>query len=410
MFEWLWHILAGYQWITVGIQCRSTVMNLLFREQIPFYKEIADNSTVQIAIPLREYKHFQKAAEAECISYTAGKLCGLPRVTGFLKKRPGIFIGFCVLFFWCLYSQNLIWRYDISGNTDTPDSEIIDLLTELGCGIGDWHPGIDFDTLHARFRAQSDTIAWISVYMNGTTAEVQVRESKKPDNVKHRENIYANVIAADAGEIVISEVTEGESAVKVGDVVIPGELLISGVIQMRKENQYRLEYAAGRVLAKVACPLSAEISLIREEKVYTGREKTENTIKIFKKNINLFRNAGIPYTTYDTICTMEELCLFDSWSIPVTVTKTTHREYVMEPQTISPEEAADIAMKTLREKISEAIGDGELLSQSFTICRTEQSYRIDCLLYCLKDIGKTMEFTAPPAATEEAQNEITHSR
>ena len=377
-------------------------MNLLFREQIPFYKEVVHGEGVSVAIPQNEYLHFCEAAEMECIPYTVGELCGLPKWIRFIRQRPGIPAGLLVLLFWCLYSQNLIWNFEITGNTDTPDSEITELLTELGCGIGDWHPGIDFDTLHARFRAESDSIAWISVYMNGTTADVQVRESKKPDVVKETEGVYAHVIASEAGEVVIAEVKEGESAVGVGDVVMPGELLISGVIQMRKEDQYRLEYASGRVLAKVACPISVEITLEQEEKVYTGQEKREKTIKIFKKNINLFRNAGIPYTTYDTICRMEEVCLFDRWTIPVTVSTTTYREYTMETKTISPKEAADLAMKTLREKMNEAIGEGELLSQSISITQTEDAYRIDCLLYCLKDIGKTVEFTAHADNTGES--------
>ncbi|MBE6568783.1 MAG: hypothetical protein E7658_01025 [Ruminococcaceae bacterium] len=398
MFEWLWKILAGYRWIITDICCRTELMNLLFREQITFHKEIILGEQIRLSIPEKEYAHFKNVAGEICLPFTEGELCGLPKLIQFLHRRPGLPIGFAIFLLWCLLSRNLIWRIDITGNTNVPDSEIIDLLTELGCGIGDWHPSIDFDTLHAKFRAESDSIAWISVYMNGTVADVQVRESKKPDTIHHPENTYANIIAAEAGEIVIAEVKEGESAVSVGDVVMPGEMLISGVVQMRKENQYRLEYAAGRVLARVACPVSVEISLEQAQKVYTGREKTENTIKIFKKNINLFRNAGIPYTTYDTICRMEEVCLFDRWSIPVTITRTTHREYVTETKTITPEEAADTAMKTLREKISEAIGEGELLSQSFTVTRTEESCRIDCLLYCLKDIGKTVEFTASSEA------------
>ena len=74
----------------------------------------------------------------------------------------------------------------------------------------------------------------------------------------------------------------------------------------------------------------------------------------------------------------------------------------METKTISPKEAADLAMKTLREKMNEAIGEGELLSQSISITQTEDAYRIDCLLYCLKDIGKTVEFTAHADNTGES--------
>ena len=181
--------------------------------------------------------------------------------------------------------------------------------------------------------------------------------------------MYANVVAAAGGEIVLAEVFDGEAAVQIGDVVLPGEVLISGVCQMRHENQYRLTYARGRVLARVACPLSVEIAREREVKRYTGRTRTDISLKIFKKEINLFKTTGNPYTSCDM-----------------------YREYETVTETVDIQKAADEAMAELRRQIEMATADGELVSQTVTITATEDTYRLDCLLYCEKDIAKTAEF------------------
>lgn len=402
MWEWIILFCAGAVRVRIPVCLRTAVMDWLFRAEIRAYRERPWRKSVSFVLRRCDFARFVTAAEANGWDYGSDRLTGLPAILGFLRKRPGIAAGFAVLFLWCLFSQNLIWRVEIEGNTTTDDGEITALLSELGCGVGDWIPGIDYDWVHANFRARSDSIAWLSVYQNGTVAEVQVRESKKPPqkDSADRPGVYANVVAAAGGEIVLAEVFDGEAAVQIGDVVLPGEVLISGVCQMRHENQYRLTYARGRVLAKVACPLSVEIAREREVKRYTGRTKTEISLKIFKKEINLFKTTGNPYATCDTISTMEEVCLWNRYAIPVWITRTVYREYETVTETVDIQKAADEAMAELRRQIGIATADGELISQTVTIKASEDTYRLDCLLYCEKDIAKTAEFRdVPPIDT-----------
>ena len=57
-------------------------------------------------------------------------------------------------------------------------------------------------------------------------------------------------------------------------------------------------------------------------------------------------------------------------------------------------------MAELRRQIGIATADGELVSQTVTIKASEDTYRLDCLLYCEKDIAKTAEFRdVPPIDT-----------
>lgn len=410
MWEWIIRFFCGAVRVTIPFCLRTTVMDWLFCAEIKPYNECVTEQSVSFLLLRRDYERLLYTAEKNGWQLSCGSLSGLPAILHFCKKRPGIVSGFIILLLWCFLSQNWIWKIEITGNTDTSDAEIISLLDALGCGVGDWIPGIDYDWVHANFRARSDSIAWLSVYQNGTIAEVQVREAKIPPDREDKSGIYANVVAAEGGEIVLAEVFHGEAAVKKGDVVLPGEILISGVCQMRHENQYRLTYAAGRVLAKVACPISVEITREREVKRYTGREKTDISVKFFKNEINLLKTTGIPYTTCDTICTMEEVCLWNRYSIPVWIQKTVYREYVMEMEYVDTRTAAEEAMAELRRRIEAATTDAEILSQAVTITEAEDTYRLDCLLYCEKDIAKTTEFYSTPVVGSDDKKDSIHKK
>jgi len=394
MFEWLWRFFAGWCTIAVDAECRSLLFALLYKEEIGFFGEKNKKDRTYVRILNKDKRKWHVAADEACLCYTMEKEGGLPKIVWFLGQRPGVGLGLLILISWCLYSQKIIWNFEIDGNENLSDAYIIEELTSLGCGLGTYYPGVDFDALHANVRAVDPEIAWLSVYMNGTTAQVQLREVKHGEANTAPQGVYANVVASEAGEILRTEVVEGTAVVKSGDVVTAGEILISGVVPMKEEGQARLEYAEGRVLAKVACPISVEIETVTEEKVYTGRVKQEKTIKIFQNSINLLKNTGIMYASYDTINKMEQVCLFDRLPIPVFVYTTEYKEYEMQTLTLSPEEASRKAGLLLRQELDKEIENGELLGQTITTSVTDTgNYRIDCLLYLLRDIGKTVEFS-----------------
>ena len=126
-------------------------------------------------------------------------------------------------------SGRVIWCVNVTGNSTVPDGEIIEILESLGCGVGDFFGDIDFDVLHTRFLMKSDNIGWISVNMNGTHANVEVREIIFGKE-ETKEGGFYNVVAAEDGQIVRMAAVEGKPVCEIGDTVLRGELLISGAI------------------------------------------------------------------------------------------------------------------------------------------------------------------------------------
>ncbi len=383
--------LVGWREFRVDTACRSAAFDLMYRGGISFSRERERDGRVSFRVRESCTAELCSLLEGACIEYELGEVRGLPALVRWLFYRPAIPIGAALFLIWMFYSSRLIWDVRVFGNTKTSEAEIIALLDELGCGIGDYYPSIEFSKVHANYAAAQNDIAWLSVYMNGTVAEVQVRELWADTRPKHEEGVYANVVATCDGIVESVNVFEGQAAVRAGDLVRAGQVLISGVVE-NKDGSVRYEYAAGEVYCTVAEPISVKIEPWREKKVYTGRNFSKKSMKIFKKTINLLGKGGIEGATYDTIDTMEQLCPFGLSTIPIWISKTEYREYVTERETVSAEDAAEYAMMELSREIKERAASGTMLSKSVEISSDESGYRLDCLLYLSRDIGKTLEF------------------
>ena len=301
-------------------------------------------------------------------------------------------VGILMFYLWMSYSSQLIWDVRVEGNTKTDTDEITEMLADLGCGIGDRYTKINFNKLHADYAAMQHDIAWLSVFMNGSVAEVQVRELYRNERKKHENGTYANIVADCDGVVEEVNVIEGQAAVFPGQLVRKGQVLISGVVE-GKDGEFRYEYAEGEVICRTATSICEKVNVNREKKAYTGREKTRFRVKIFKKMINLFIKGGIEYGVCDTISTMDKLCPLGLCEIPVWIEKTVSREYVSENEQISAERASEEAMLSLNRKIKRLTTDAELEYKEIHSKFEDGVYTIECMLYLRRNTAATSEFT-----------------
>lgn len=395
--------LCGWRYLTVAGEYRGEAMDLLYRENLSFrHSGTTQDGDVRIHMRARAAKRFLALAEKTGIRCTASDMHGLPVVLAFMRQRPMIPLGCLLAAVWIAYSSHIVWDIHVTGNTKTSDEEIMETLDSLGFGIGTYFPDVDFEKLHTQYAAAQHDIAWLSVYMNEAVAEVQVRELVKDERIKHAGDTYANIVASCTGVVEEIHVFEGQAAVMVGDVVRPGQVLISGVV-VKKDGGTRCEYADGEVVCRTVVPISAQVMTERETKNYTGEEKHEKTVKIFKKSINLFGKGGITYASYDKISTMEQVCPFGAVPLPIWIEETVYRETAAVRETISADDAAAEAMAELTGKIKDETADAELVGREVSTTFENGVYRIDCVLTLRKDIGKTVEFTAENTAPPSTQ-------
>ena len=326
-------------------------------------------------------KHNIRAEEKEILGYFS-LLCPL-------KRRWGLFIGALFLFVALLFSQRIVWRIDITGNTKTCKADILKELEDAGLHLGTYIPGIDYDSIHNRLLLNSSTLAWVSVNKNGNVASVMVKEKEDANN--NQNSVYTNVVAKYDGYIDSIILKNGKKAVKIGDVVKKGDILISGVLDSQAEG-VKYEHASGEVKAYVNKEINIKIPLKSSKKIYTG-----NTLKCYKYKIyNFPLKFSSKYSNlsgfYDTIEKSEMMTILGVANIPIEVVTTVYYEYKIEDITHTLQEASDLAYAELTSQLENALLNAELISKSLSTSYDDDYFYLNCKIYCLEDIAEEKEF------------------
>ena len=391
----LFHFLAGETSLTLPKSSAAAAIETIRRAGLSYSDMKTTGESVVLSASFLTARKIEKELRAAEIEFAA-ETHGLPRILYRYRYRWGIAIGMLLFAVGITVSSRYIWCFEITGNKTVSDEEVIAGLTELGCGIGSRRDKIAFDDVENEFALRSDRIAWISVNIKGTTAHVEVREVKDGTG-GDKTGKCANLVARESGEIVYLDVSSGRAAVRSGDVVREGELLVSGINES-KSGKLRYEYAEGRVMARVTRLIHVEVSSVKTEKVYTGRETVDREINIFGKVINLFGKGGNEGEKCDMIVTSEKFSFFRDETLPVYLTTRLYREYELVSETVSEEEAVAAAMAEFRRQMDEALLDAELLEKTVTTEFTDGVYCLDCRLYVLTDIAETRDI---PVGTDE---------
>ena len=324
------------------------------------------------------------------IAYTRKNINGIPAYILRYRKRWGISVGAILFSVITFMSGRYIWSFDISGNNTVPDEEILSILNDLGCSVGTKISSIDFDMLHNDFLIRSDNISWISVNMDGTKANIEVREVKKGNEISRDLN---NIIANEDGQISLISVVKGKPQVVIGDVVRKGDILISGVSTYREGEKNYYADAQGEIYATVNRKFVVEIQRASASKDYTGQITDNKSLKFFGFSINLFPNSRIQYSNYDTIVDNRQIVLFDSVYLPLWIETVEYKEYNVSEYTLSESEAKIKAIKEYKDKLAELTKDVELINIDTKHSSENGVYRIECSMYCIADIAEKAPFT-----------------
>lgn len=337
------------------------------------------------SLMLSQCRMIESAMRERGVEYEITGEHGPWKVVRRYKKRIGIPIGALIFLLLLFLSERFIWTFEVVGNDTVPDREILEQLDKLGCSVGTYIPSVDFDSLHNLFLLSERRISWISVNLNGTHAMVEVRETQPP--ATHIDaNAPHNLVASEAGLIEYSEILRGAKIAREGDYVNEGDLLASGVVQMK--HGLSLIHARGSVMARVKREIKIEVPLKESTKMLTGREFSEKTLNFFGISLKIFKNTSNLPENCDKIIRESPLSFFDAVTVPITLHETVYREYSDAVITRSEEEAKAEAYKRLRAECAAVAADSEIVSRNVSAGLVGGAYVIECELEVIRDIAR----------------------
>lgn len=375
---------------------------LIFGYHRIFFKE--ENSSLILTLFLRggvsarlaskgelllSHKDFLKAREIldDRFEYTFSETKGLRGVLERSKIRYGFFAAILILSVLSFFSYNTVFDIRVNGNEQMTEQEVLDELEAAGFSVGSSWIFSDRTETEARVLAKSENIGWINVNRRGSVAYVEIIEKLTPSAPKPNYK-YANVVAD--RDCVIEEITvkKGYAAVKVGDAVRRGDVLISGV---PIDSLGSFCIAEGTVIGRV----NQSLQVCCEKKQTVRIEKDENlhgfSINIIDFPIKIFKIYGNSVPECDIIERKTDCVLFGK-RLPIEFLRSYRKSYVTEERVLSESELFTLAREITAEKILSAVGDGELLKARSQGNLNSDEYKMTTEIVYVTSVAQLLPF------------------
>lgn len=383
------------------------LINLCAQEGIEFWAmEWPDGHTVRLTTRRRTLRRLEELAQRAGCEVERESSRGLPDFLDRFRTRYAFLIG--LAFALCAVSllSRFVLTVQVSGNKEVPSAVILSQLRQLGVRPGVYGPALNRRQLAQELLVRVDGLSWAAVNLHGTRVEVIVRESiQTPERVD--ESGYFDIVAEADGVITHIEPEQGDAAVREGDVVARGDVLISGTVTLEPPlyselpPRYYQTHARGRVWARTWRLLTASIPVETTVKDYTGAEKSVWSLNILGRRVKIFGSTSISWPMYDKITQVRRAALPGGGELPLSLSRETVREY--RPRTVEVDRAAAQALleERLLGQLSALIGeDGEVESTHFAARVNGDRLEVTLTAQCLEEIGEerpgTGEFPERP--------------
>ncbi len=373
-------------------------LNLCAQERIQFWAvQWPDGQTLLLrAVRRQEGKLNRLAQRAQCRMEVVER-AGLPTLLWQVRRRYALLLGLALSLCAVGVLSQFILTVEVEGNESVSAQEILSVMKALGVRPGAYAPEIEENIVCAQALLELPELSWISVNIHGVRAQVEVREKSAKPEIEDT-STPANVVADASGIITRMEVLSGQAMFQVGDTVVEGEVLVSGVIELEGPVYREIDlgtltvHAAATVYARTWRTLTAQAPLESGEKGYTGRSVSRWSLNFFSLRLQFYKNSGISYDMYDKIKETHSLTL--GVGLPLSITRETLREYTVQAADADADAASTQLRQELEQRLEQILADreGEILETSFSETRQNGLLTVTLTAQCSEKIGVTQTF------------------
>lgn len=388
MYQKFWNFLRGSVSLTADSPTPERILNLCAVHDIPVWELHWHNAERFSMRTTREgVRRLHKACGQVEVRFTFSGEEGAPKLLRQFRYRYAL-IAALALFLGLLWLGNtFIWAFEVTGNDTIPTETILRALEKQGVTIGTRGLSIDQDDLRNHLLLELRDISWLTVYMRGCTAHVQVVERDKPPALM-KDGDKTNVVASRDGLVTKVEALDGKAMVLPGTTVRKGQLLISGVVDSDFRGM-RLLHGMGRVYARTWYELSVSVPLTVQEHTEAEKETTRLSLIFGKQRIKISGRGSILPSECDKMTLYTPMTLPFGFRLPVTLVKERVTRYGQTETQRSASEAREageaLLLQQLRETMTE---DGEVLTTRFAAAEKDGWLLVTLSAECSEQIGE----------------------
>ena len=388
-------------WLFGAVQVRITgaqpelLLNLCAKEGILLWKTIwRDPFCLELQVPHRQYALLCTLAQRVQCESQVQRRWGAPVFFRRFRRRYALLAGLLVCLVLGALGSQVILTIEVSGNVDLTAEEIISRLRLCGVEVGSFGPAIPTREKENQLMLAMDELSFCALNRRGTCLEVLVREAGDSPEVKDQSQ-PTHVIAAATGRVTHIEPWGGDAQFQEGDMVVKGDVLISGTVspnvvleQGVESFGTKLAHAEGKVLAETWHSLSANLDLNAPVKTYTGEETSRRCLSIMGRRVKFYQNSGIPYEKYDTITELRPWTPVAGKTLPIVWETEQVREYTLTTTPLDQSRGEEMLRQELRRRLERAMDQGEVLTASYETALEGSVLTVTLRAQCLEQIGR----------------------
>lgn len=372
------------------------LLNLCAQREVTFWAvEWLDGQTLRLTLLRRDMKKLEELAGRAGCTLTVEERAGLPSFLARFRRRYAFLLGLSLSVLAVCLLSNFVLTIEVTGNERIPDALILSQLRQQGLRAGVYGPGLDTKQIALDTQLAMEDLSWVSVNLYGTRAQVVVREMVEAPDLLEQEGL-SHLVAGAGGLVLRVDAVEGQAKVKVGDMVAPGEMLISGTVTMEGPQysdvppRYLHVRAAGEVWARTWRTVRASIPVTATVKQYTGKVKSRWSATIFERRINFYGNGSISWADYDKISKTHTAVLPGGQVLPISLTRETLRQWHSAQVQVDTAAAQELLEEQLRQRLEQLVGeDGRVVTVDWSGRITDGVLTVTGTAECEEQIARS---------------------
>ena len=315
-----------------------------------------------------------------------------------LRRRGGSVLGKHLLRRWvpalCLiaaflllaWSKLYIWEINVTGNERVSSGRIRSALQDCGIGLGSFWPSFTSDNLRSELLMRLPELAWATVNIHGSRAEVIVRERvAKPELFDANEAV--DLVAERIGFVTEVRALNGTAAVRPGSAVMPGDVLIAGAADSAFSGR-RVLHAVGTVPAETYYELSATAPIQETVRAEEKKQSSRWALLIGKKRVNFYRNSSFCPSDCDKINSIWECKIRGLFALPLALVRERYTTYVYTEQPRDMNLLRRELEEQLHTQLLAAVGDGRIEQENYSCSEAGDCVTVCLRARCSEDIAK----------------------
>lgn len=351
------------------------------------------------------------------------------------KRRWWFLLGMTV-FAGMIYILSLfVWQIDIDGNRKYTDALILQALAQMDVKTGCRKSEIDLPEIEEELRIMYNEITWVSASIAGTKLQIELREGDlkisgssgggQTGNVKRVENrennpktqngeseidLPANLVADEDAIITNLVVRRGTVAVRYGDEVKKGDVLIEGKVYIYNEDETlkKVAYltAEGDVFGKYQELYEKHYQRKHEVRSYKGKNYRKLGVAIVGKSFclpvweNILKKQLEENTLSEVWSWKKQFRLTPTFYLPFALEYTEYVPYENVVEEYTDEVIKKMAEEELQKYLNELEKKGvQIISNSVTISLDADGGHVKGTLILDGPIGKEVPISSEHMAS-----------